>query len=262
MKVYQKSCYLIVSALILLMLTIGCNKRTSEPKLLTDYILRGSLIADPNLDSAVVAIELKKNDSLLATAEITFGGESMVYNSIHFEPGYIYSLVDTSLTAYLNSAPRIIIQDSTYFFDTLLVSVPDTFSITGLDPANRLLSGGGSVAVDWSGSSNAEGYVLAVVLKDSAYTGQGYSLWSTSLNTADNIPAEAFVDGVTTILGWYYIYVYAYTGSPDIILTNTLLPVPLPEQLPTNISVPELDGTYGSVVICFRDSVNVFASSR
>lgn len=247
---------------MLLAVIVSCNTRTSEPKLMTDYVLRGSLIADPNLDSTVVAVELKKNDSLLTTAEMTFGGDSLIYNSINFEPGFVYSVVDTSLYGYLASTQRLIIRDSASFFDTLLVGVTDTFTITHIDPANRLLSGGGSVAVDWSGSTNAEGYVVATVLKDSAYTGQGYSFWSTSLNTADNIPAEAFVDGVNTVLGWYYIYVYAYAGAPDSALTAELLPVPLPEQLSPNISVTELDGIFGSIVVCYRDSVNVFAASR
>ncbi|MFZ5979736.1 MAG: hypothetical protein ACOYVF_03810 [Candidatus Zixiibacteriota bacterium] len=262
MKVNLTKFLVLVLVVMLLALTFGCNTRTSEPKLTADYILKGSLIADPNLDSTLVVLSLKKNDSLLSTAAITFDGDSLIYNSIHVEPGYIYSLVDTSLYTYLSASKRLVIKDSSSFYDTVLVGVPDTFSITNIDPANRLLPGGGSVAVDWSGSTNADGYVVATVLRDSAYTGQGYSFWSTTLNTADNIPAEAFVDGVTTVFGWYYIYVYAYTGMPDSSLASEILPVPLPEQLTSNISIPDMDGTFGSIVVCYRDSVNVYASSR
>jgi len=262
MKLYHKLPKLLISLAFLLSLIFsGCNKRSSNPSLTAEYLLSGALIADQNLDSTIVVIDLVRNDSNLTGADITFDGDSLVYNTINLSVDYVYSLTDTSLTEYLNSSCNIDIRDSSYFHDTVTVNVTDTFSILTIEPPNRLLPGGGPVALTWSGAANADGYILAAVLKDEVYSGQGYSAYSTSLNTADNIPTAAFTDGVNTVFGWYYIYVYAYTGSPGSILAGEFLPTSLPGQLATNINVTNLQGHFGSLVVCAKDSVNVFVAT-
>lgn len=254
--------YLFLWPLVILLLAHGCNERSTNPGLLADYQLNGALIVDENLDTAVVVIDLKRNDSIVTDADITFHNDTMIFNALNFSIDYVYSLVKSSLTGYLLSTPKIAIRDSGYFHDTVTVVVADTFSILTIEPPNRLLPGGGSVTVQWSGSSNADGYILAAVLRDSVYTGKGYSAYSTSMSTADNIPTVAFTDGINTIFGWYYIYVYAYAGSPGYNVTRDILPVPLPGQLTENINVPDLKGCFGSVIIAARDSVQVYAVAK
>lgn len=263
MKVYQKLPILLILLVFLPALFLsGCNERSSNPSLTAEYQLNGVLIADRNFDSTIVVIDLTRNDSTLTGAGITFDDDSLVYNAINLSVDFVYSLTDPLLTRFLNTSRNIVIRDSSYFHDTVTVNVTDTFSILTIEPPNRLLPGGGPVALSWNGAANADGYILAAVLKDEVYTGQGYSAYSTSLNTADNIPTVAFTDGVNTVFGWYYIYVYAYTGSPDSTLASEFLPTSLPGQLAANINVTNLEGHFGSLVVCAKDSVYVYAAAR
>ncbi|MBN1212956.1 MAG: hypothetical protein JXA92_10295 [candidate division Zixibacteria bacterium] len=262
MKSYQKFTKLLILLLFFQALIFsGCNERTSNPSLTAEYQLSGALIADRNHDSTIVVIDLVKNDSTLTDADITFDDDSLVYNALNLSVDFVFSLTNTSLTRYLSSSRNIAVRDSSNFHDTVTVNVTDTFSILTIEPPNRLLPGGGPVALSWNGAANADGYILAAVLKDEVYTGQGYSAFSTSLNTADNIPTLAFTDGINTVFGWYYIYVYAYTGSPDSILAGEFLPTSLPGQLAANINVADLQGRFGSLVVTARDSVYVYAAA-
>ena len=262
MNLYQKIPKLLILLVFPLMpLLSGCNKRTSNPVELAMYQLDGALIADGNQDSTIIVMQLFRNDTNLTSAGITFDNDSLIYNAINLSVDYVFSMTDSSLTRYLNSSRNIAIKDSTNFIDTATVNIADTFSILTIEPPNRLLPGGGPVALSWSGSDNADGYILAAVLRDQAYTGQGYSTYSTSLNTADNIPTVAFTDGINTVFGWYYIYVYAYPGSPGSSLAADFLPTTLPSQLAANINFTDFEGRFGSVVVCAKDSVYVYAST-
>jgi hypothetical protein len=86
------------------------------------------------------------------------------------------------------------------------------------------------------------------------------SLYPGTLATAGSIPPEAFglsSGGVTPDTGWYYLYVYAYTGVPDSVTTARLLPVPLPSQLADNLTASGFTGHIGTVRVVKRDSVHV-----
>ena len=57
--------------------------------------------------------------------------------------------------------------------------------------------------------------------------------------------------------GLYDIYVYAISGAPDSVLASELLPTPIPEQFPDNITQSKFNGWVGSVHVLYRDTVRV-----
>ena len=140
-----------------------------------------------------------------------------------------------------------------------------SFGITVVnDPANpgHILRPGNTVTYTWSGSANAQNYVMAAVLADSVYRGYGYSEYLPNVGTSGTLPVEAFSVSPSPNMdtGLYYIYVYAVNGVPDSALTAKLLPVPLPLQFPNNISTPDLIGRIGAVQVTLLDTVRAQTS--
>ncbi|MEW5993929.1 MAG: hypothetical protein AB1744_05990 [Candidatus Zixiibacteriota bacterium] len=216
------------------------------------YRFKGVLVKDLNTDFAQIRATLSRNDTTVADGSILFGGDSLAYlpDSTYFRA--VLPAGDYPLGVY-----NIEIRDSSLFHDTLAVGVPDTFSITNVFPDTRIKAGS-TVRVEWRGSAAAEGYVIAAAKRDSAYMGVGFSQYVTSQSTSAAYPDSAFA-GITgeADIGWYYLYVYAYIGAPDSLLSADLLPVPMPSQLAGNLSVVDLEGRFGTIVVTRFDSMNV-----
>jgi hypothetical protein len=154
------------------------------------------------------------------------------------------------------------IMDPNLFDETLTVALPADFQITEVVPANHQIEGNGSASVSWTGSARADGYVVAAVKADRAYSGLGYSNYSLTGVTAATIPPDAFLPpdgGGAPDTGLYNLYVYALTGTPDSSLSHLLLPTPLPSQLTDGDLAETVRGTWGTVVLAAKDTVRVVA---
>ena len=241
----------------------GCNSNPNADDRTGDYRIDAVMVVDLQRDTVQVAIDLRRDGARVTTAAMSVGGRSLTFDAPAFAVDSVYSLRDDSAGNYLGQTFSVIISDSGRSIDTVAFAVPDTFYIPydGITlPANHLLQGGGNVTFGWTGSVGSNGYILAAVLSDTAYTGWGYSLINDpNAGTGGTLPGEAFIlsDGVTTDTGLYDIYVYAINNSPDSALSDLLLPVQLPDVLVDNISGPRLTGRFGSIVVSVRDTVRV-----
>lgn len=254
--------YRILLALALLLpALLACNSAPSKPSDKNDftYQVRGVAVAEFNRDLGVVTIGLDRDSVPLSTATIRFDGDTLEYGVPFFTPALLYYGLQDPATSLNGDSLLLTIDDSSYNSNTFFVTVPDTFSILTVNPANRIVTGLQSVSVSWSASSNANGYVLSTVRRPVAYTGTGYSQFVTSLNPAGTLPPGAFSlsPGDSPDTGWYYIYVYAYIGSPDSALTRTLLPAPMPDDMADNVSDDPWFGQVASMIVARRDSVHV-----
>lgn len=241
-----------------LALFAGCNSRGTGPTT-ESYRLSGVMVVDLDRDTTMVVVQVERNDSVLTGASVKIDNYSLAYSNLSLGLDSVYTFVDDTVGDYLNQALSLAIQDADNFADTLLFQSADSFSIEITDPALRLLQPIGNVQLEWTGSANAGGYILAAVHRDSIYTGWGYSILAAGATAnAGTIPSAAFVltDGLNPDTGWYNIYVYALTGSPDSTLSAALLPAPIPFRFNDNIAIDdELIGNFGIVIVSRQDSV-------
>lgn len=255
-------------AAVLCLAAFGCNSNPNADNLTGDFRLDAVLVVDLQRDTVMLAVDLRRDGEKVTTAAMAMGGKTLTFNAGSFAVDSVYSLQDDSANTYLGQTFSVIVSDSGRSIDTVVFAVPDTFYIPydGITlPANHLLQGGGNVTLGWTGSTGSNGYILAAVLSDTAYTGWGYSLINDpNAGTGGTIPGDAFIlsNGVTTDTGLYDIYVYAINNSPDSALSDLLLPVQLPDVLADNISGPQLSGRFGSVVVSARDTVRVVSQTN
>ncbi len=235
----------------------GCDSYPSKhiPEDTYSYGFAGVLVKDFNVDMTHIVATLTRNDSSLSEAEIRFDGDSLAYIAHS-----IYLRAVFPAGAYQADTFDIEIRDSSLFHDTVIVILAADFAIDSVIPPTRLKTSSDHVSLGWSGSSDAEGYVIAAVKRYSSYTGAGYSQYVTSQATSETFPNDVFIlpsDEPDT--GWYYLYVYSYVGSPDSALSSPFLPVPMPSQLPDNILFDGFEGHFGTVVVTRLDSIHVVA---
>jgi len=233
----------------------GCDGYPSKykPSPTFSYRFEGALVKDLNTDSARIVVTLTRDDSTLSNAEIRFDGDSLAYSA-----DSTYYRATLPADAYPAGSYDIKIRDSSFFHDTLTTEVADSFAIGTVLPARGEKIPSESVTLTWSPSLGTNGYIMAVVKCDSLYTQSGYSEYVIPMDTTGTFPNEIFTlpnDEPDT--GLYYLYVYSYVGRPDSALSANILPVPLPGQLADNISVKDLDGRFGTIVVAVFDSIKV-----
>lgn len=252
---------------LILAMQIGCSGGTVKPTSADEYSVEMVLIQDINTDSALAIARWERNGSALAGQTVTFGGLSLIFNDAALFPvDSVYSLRLDSLTQFAASGQTLTLVDGSRFSGSFVMAVTDTFSITdNFSPQNRLLNGLGQVSFEWTGSANADAYVMAAVKADEAYTEQGFSLWLVSTVSAGTIPPEAFAlpfgdnDPDT---GLYNVYAYVISGEPDSALSSRFLPVPLPSSLSDNVDRPKITGNTGTITVTLLDTVRVAIASR
>lgn len=247
---------------LLLVVGLGCNR---EPRNIAsvDYFVAGALVQVIDHDDAHATARIWRDNSFLIDGAARLAGTNLPYFESHvFDSAYQAILRPADSLAgdivYFTAA------DGTRFADSVSLNVVDAFSISGaFDPPNRLLPGGGQVSLNWTIATNSEGYIIATVKAADAYTGVGYSVLAGTGVNAGTIPASVFVDPASDQLdtGLYYIYVYAYSGSPDSAQAGLSLPTALPLQLPLNIDKHRFTGRFGTLTVTAHDSVHVTSGS-
>jgi hypothetical protein len=265
MKSYVTQAKLLTSLLlaaIIPLAMLGCNTTpTTGVGTIHSYRLTGAAVMDPNRGSTTIGVDYQRDGATLSSAIVTFDGDTLMYNFPGFPTPDVFSELFASPNVFPIGKRIVRARDSSLRVssDTVTTIVTDTFSITNVVPTIRVVRGLHSVSLAWDVSGNATGYVMAAVLRQDAYKGNGYSAYATSLNTAGTLPPEAFTPsgGILPDTGWYYLYVYSYTGYPDSTLTSYVLPVPMPSALPDNIRRDGLTGRFGSIRVALFDSVYV-----
>ncbi|HEX2897423.1 MAG TPA: hypothetical protein VHP63_05160 [candidate division Zixibacteria bacterium] len=256
----------IVPAFTLLGLSaqFGCNSSgPGQPNIPADYELRATLIQDPNIDSSRIIAKLFKEGADYDGAQLQFGNSLLNFYNTKYGLDTIYAFSQDMTPGYAAGPRSFFLDDSPFYQDTIAITVGGAFDIDTINsPATKILRAGETVTYTWTGSANAQNYVMAAVLEDSAYKSYGYSEYLPSVGTSGTLPAEAFSQSPSPDLdtGLYNIYVYAINGVPDSAMTDGLLPVPLPLQFPNNINSPDLIGRFGSIQITLIDTVRAQTS--
>lgn len=253
---------------VLSLVNLGCDGSSNpvDPPSRYDYLISGAIIVDNNdtavdNDSSHVAIKLSRNSTSIIDAELVFDNNTLIYNLLSNSSELAYTLPN-SFTGFL--APQnyaLSISDGTAFTDNLTITVPDFSSVIAYNPDSTTTynPNNGHVTFEWTASLNIDGYVVAAVPVDSAYTGFGYSAFVTTQGNLATFPPQAFrtADESGVLPGNYYLYVYGYKGAPDVNLSSTYLPVPFPSQIPDNIDRTRLGGHIGTIVVSKRVPLTV-----
>ncbi len=205
--------------LFLLFVVLSCDpsKGPVNPGNGARFKLNGIFVRDVNrlapngVDSVpnVASFRLLRNDSLFKLAAVRI---SVLTDT---------TLLDATDSGYVKESPLLVLRPGQSHtlsadyspnllnFSTSLL-MPDTFSLNlpGLNPDHKN-PGGGPVQVEWTGSANAEGYIVACV-HDTAP--QDTSFFATG-GSPQTIPQEAFRVGLNPVFGLYKIYLIGFRGG-------------------------------------------------
>lgn len=246
---------LIYSVALLGVVIWGCDTVVTDGVQTKQYALQGGLVKNLDIDSIEAAVSMTKNGGNLTTAILILSGDTIKYDSGLAK--YIKTYDSASSVPAGNYMLKTV--ETPWLNDSIFVAMPVDFGITSIQlPEDRINPGALSVPIEWNPSLGGDGYIYAVALKDSIYTGYGFSAFvAPGEGTATSIVPDAFrVSGNVNEpdTGWYYVYIYSYSGSPE---TGANLPMLLPEGFSDNISKPKISGRFGSVVVTARDSIYV-----
>lgn len=240
-------------ALAALACLFGCDSAITNKEPEAAYYAEITVVKDLDIDEATVTVFLTRKDTLVTTATVTFSGYAVDYSAIDS----VYERTFASTDSVPSQTYRCVIVDGSLFRDSVTLTVPPNLAITDIAlPEDRVNPGGADVQIQWSQSLTADGYTFAANHIDSLYETGGFADFSPSGTAQASIPPDAFRPGdiLDPILGWYYVYAYAYTGVP---VDDTYLPTRFPAGLTNNLIKKDIVGSYGVVVVSPRDSINV-----
>jgi hypothetical protein len=226
------------------------------------YTLNGIFVQDVNISAGKVdynhfAATMTRNSLDLNSAQLFFGVTALGFDTTFNVADSVYTFTTSPRSYRAVGATTMNIVDSTLFSDTISTVVLDSIWITNAPDSSIPNTNGTSVFVEWSAVADVDGYIVAVVLDNEAYTGVGYSAYVTDLGPSTTIPPDAFLVNNVVVPGWYNIYVYGYVGSVDSALSGGVLPVVVPSQLTDNIAHTNFTGHFGSVVVSRKTMVQV-----
>jgi len=200
---------------------------------------------DQNITKTVAITEVRKDTTISATASVKFDGLPLSFNSAPFVGDSAYSTVWNSAIQFAQGNHTLKISDSTSLSSqSISLSLPGTVSIIGVTPSNRLSNGSNAVKLDWFGGAER------AVLSSPLYA----PIWRTLVRGIQSMlprrrlrrPSRATLSirliRTRPTTGWYYLYVYAYTGAPDSVFAKDVLPIGFPSQLAENVSSQYLKG--------------------
>jgi hypothetical protein len=246
----MKNILLFLGLLLLSLLAIlsGCDQRVSNTDV-SGYSINGSLIKNLDNDSIVVSAAFMKNDSALAGAIILLGTDTLKYNNTLFLKSY------TKADTIAPGTHHLYLTDPNGLDDSISFAVPANFAISNIAlPDNRVNPGGETVPIEWQASAGSNGYAFGVIKKDTAYKADGYSQFVATGATSANIPRDAYRLSGDLDTGWYYVYIYAYFGSPTV---PRNLPAKFPSGRIANVTHLNLSGNWGAIIVSRRDSIHV-----
>jgi hypothetical protein len=250
----------LVATLTIVGLLLGCNGGIVRPDGGdTAYKVGGVMAVDHNVNKTTGAAAFINDTLIVSTGTVKFSGAALAFNNAQFALDSVYAAIWNSAAQFASGNHTFSVADSTSLSQqSVATSLAGSLGITGVTPPSRISNGNDLVKLSWFGGTGASGFVIAAVLRAQAYTGAGYSIYATS-QTSETFPREAFyqTSPTTPDTGWYYLYVYAYNGSPDKVLSRYTLPVSMPTQLADNIALRDLSGHFGTVRVALRDSVHV-----
>ncbi|HEU4437266.1 MAG TPA: hypothetical protein VFR89_07345 [candidate division Zixibacteria bacterium] len=236
------------------LLAVGCNSRGggSGPGDNQPFGIHGIFVRDANLTSTKdkTYFELTRNDTLFHLAALTI--DTFKVDTTLFNTYYRQSPPDF-LSPGQNHPVRLVYAPNNLDL-TIPHLMPDTFSITfpGLNPDHQN-PGGQAVQLDWTGSANANGYLI-YCSNDSAFIDTAFFA-STGVTQA-TIPQEAFRVGANVIPGKYKVFVVA--------LRDALFDFAgIPFLLPSGYTVADtaysslVSGRIGAAFICKQDTIRV-----
>ena len=242
----------------------GCNTTPSGNDISSDYRVEGTYVQDVDSDNAHAVARLFRNDTTQTSGSVRIANVVLGFFVDYFDVDSAFQAVVHPAATLAGDDVYLVVSDGSRITDSFPYSVVDTFSITDqIDPANHQLQGAGQVSLAWTSAANAEGYVVAAVKADDAYTGTGYSALAATVGTSGTIPPEAFLDPVSQEpdTGLYNIYVYAYQGDPDSALASSFLPTPWPLANADNIDKADISGRFGTIAVAAMDTIRVVIQS-
>ena len=253
----------VAAALTLSAVMIGCNHTPTGLTETNQYRVQGVLVQEMNIDYAFATARFWRNDTTLTNASIRLAGVPMAFFAAYQNVDSAYQALISPAASHAGTVAYLRVADASRFADSVLLNIVDTFSITdNFQPPNHQVQGTNNyVTMEWTAADSMDGYIVAAVKASRAYTGVGYSAAVTAAGVAGTIPPEAFMDTVANLpdTGLYNVYVYAYSGAPDVNLANAFLPVPLPAQVADNIERTSLTGRFGAITVSLKDTVRVLA---
>ena len=241
----------ILSILLVSLALLSACDGTSVTKPVTNegYYLSGAIVKNIDLDRLSIRVSFTRNDTVLTTAVLRIGDDTLTYNS-----GYYFKIFD-SISHLVVGNHYLNIVDSTLFSDSVIFSIASDFEITSKIPAGDApLTPGNMVQIEWSIPTNIDGYVYSAAKTADIYSEDGYSAFVTTGVTSATFNSNAFaLPSGELDTGWYYIYVYGYKNSP---VPGTDIPTTIPSGLANSISKIDFTGKFGSLVITERDSIH------
>jgi len=115
----------------------------------SSYGLSGVAVADVNRDSSGVFLRTTQEDEVLDTANITFGVDVLVYDTILNPPQALYVKWHNTAAAYAGQNRTLSFVNGT-FSRTVVSSIPATFTVDVAVPATRISNGAQTVSIEWT----------------------------------------------------------------------------------------------------------------
>ena len=241
-------------AIFALLAAIGCNSRGgggTGPGTSTPFKIHGIFVRDDNLTSSKdkAGFQLTRNDTLFNLAAFTI--DTFKVDTTFFSTYYRQSPPDFLSPGQSHSINLVYAPNNLNFTTSLFM--PDTFSVIVTDPATRINTGGQRVLIQWTGSANATGYLVAC-MHDTAQLDT--SFFATSGATDATIPNDAFQRAGSPLPGTYKIFVIAFKGG---LFPYSGMPSPIPGNYsPTDtIYSSTVSGRITAAFVCKYDSVIV-----
>lgn len=246
---------LLAGALALgLLAVVGCNS-SGKPTQSGQYNLAigAALCANADLSNTRARVSLAQSGQTTTAGPVTLNADTLTAS------GGVYARHYGTTTGFVGATHALKFYDGASLVSHVSMALPGTPSISVVNPANRIYTGGQNVTISFTAlGSGATGHVLTAVKANQAYTDIGY-VTAPIGSSSGTIPPDAFRAGGTGALdtGKYYIYAYAYTGEPGVTgLTN--LPTAMPSSFfDQNLSTATTSGNYGGIVVSRRDSLFV-----
>jgi hypothetical protein len=243
----------------ILLLSFSCKKKpigpvSEEPT----FTINGLVVKDINDPPKDIAyFKIWRNDTLYNNATVKVGNR----NIPNIGSGeYFAEFSDTTFkmnSVYIDS----IISPQDTVTITFSFTMPDTFSAEIQSDKDTFTTADFPITINWTASSNANGYILGVAKGD---TISGAVLYSGTVNSPpEQIPQDAFyTDGIPILVeGDYWIYIVAYNKSFVSYSDDSDVPFELPAGLPSN-NITGAKGTIGAGVIAKKATITMKTLSQ